>query len=121
MFWSTGICAGRRRGLGDRIISICKVSNRGSQITEPFLFTSTCPLKVQISQGLGSFFQIALKLWPYTLGGWEVSEGRTFFIEPPTNQATNTTQQQNCEYQKIKLSNQETPNSLDASGRLTSE
>ena len=30
-------------------------------ITEPMIiFTSTCPLKVQISQGLGPFFQIEL-------------------------------------------------------------
>ena len=43
------------------IISIRKISNCGSQIPEPSLmFNSTCPLKVQISQGLGPFFLIEL-------------------------------------------------------------
>ena len=37
------------------------MSNCGSQIPESSLiFTSTCPLKVQISQGLDPFFQIEL-------------------------------------------------------------
>ena len=41
------------------IISVCINSNSGSQIPEPLLmFTSTCPLKVQIPQGLGPFVQI---------------------------------------------------------------
>ena len=41
--------------------SIRIISNRGSQIPEPLLiFTSKYTLKVQISQGLGSFFQIEL-------------------------------------------------------------
>ena len=41
------------------IISIRNISNRGSRIPEPLLmFTSKCPLKVQISQVLGPFFQI---------------------------------------------------------------
>ena len=41
------------------IITIYTISNRGSQIPEPLLvFTSTCPLTVQMSQGLGQFFKI---------------------------------------------------------------
>ena len=41
------------------IISTRTFSNGGSQIPEPLLMlTSTCPVKVQISQGLGPFLQI---------------------------------------------------------------
>ena len=44
-------------------ISIRKFSNRGSRIPEPLLvFTSKCPLKIQVSQGLGPFFQIEVSL-----------------------------------------------------------
>ena len=43
------------------MISTCRISNWGSQIPAPFyMFTSRCPLKVQMSQGLGTFFQIEL-------------------------------------------------------------
>ena len=43
------------------IIPIYTISNCGSQISEPlFVFTSKCPLKVQISRGLGPFSQIEL-------------------------------------------------------------
>ena len=43
------------------MISIRTISNRGSRIPEPLLvFTSKCPLKAQISQGLGPFVQIQL-------------------------------------------------------------
>ena len=43
------------------ILSIRRHSNRGSQIPEPLLmFTSGCPSKLQVSQGLGPFFQIEL-------------------------------------------------------------
>ena len=43
------------------IISIRTISSWGYQIPEPLLvFASQCPLKVQISQGLGPFFQIYL-------------------------------------------------------------
>ena len=42
-------------------IPIRTISNRGSQIPEPLvMFTSTHPSKVQISLGLGPFFQIEL-------------------------------------------------------------
>ena len=43
------------------VISVCKVSKLGFQIPEPLLrFTSECPLKVRISQGLGPSFQMEL-------------------------------------------------------------
>ena len=43
------------------IISTPTMSNRGSQIPEPLLvFTSKCPWKLQISQGLGPLFHIEL-------------------------------------------------------------
>ena len=39
---------------------LCNLTNRGPRIPEPLLmFTSTCPLKVHISKGLGPIFQIA--------------------------------------------------------------
>ena len=42
-------------------MSICKTSNRGPRIPEAMrVFTSKCPLKVQISQELGIFVQIEL-------------------------------------------------------------
>ena len=49
------------------ISSIHKFSNRGSRIPEPLpIFTSTCTLKVEIPQGLGTFFQIEpFESWPY--------------------------------------------------------
>ena len=52
--------AGRRNILGSALMtSARKISNRGPQIPEPLLvFTSKCPFKVQISQGLGPLFQI---------------------------------------------------------------
>ena len=43
------------------MISIRNIFNGGSQIPEPLLmFTSTCLLKAQVSQGLGHSFQIEL-------------------------------------------------------------
>ena len=40
---------------------VCNMSNGGSRILEPLLvFAVQCPLRVQISQGLGPFFQIEL-------------------------------------------------------------
>ena len=43
------------------IIPIHKISNQVSQIPEPLhILTSKCPLKVQISKGLGPFLQIEL-------------------------------------------------------------
>ena len=43
------------------MIAIRIISDAGSRIPEPLLcVTSMCPLRVQISQGLGTFFQIEL-------------------------------------------------------------
>ena len=43
------------------VISTRRPSNRGSRTREPLIvLTSACPLTVQISQGLGPFFQIGL-------------------------------------------------------------
>ena len=58
------------------IISIRRNSNRESQIPEPLLiFTSRCPLKVQISQGLGLFFPgRTFDSWPYCIQSY-ISEG----------------------------------------------
>ena len=53
---------GRARRLARSLLvsSVRTISNRGSRVQEPLLaFTSTCPLKVQISLGLGPFFQIS--------------------------------------------------------------
>ena len=55
-----------------------------SQIPEPLLmFASTCPLRVQISQGLGPFFQIELlkagRMWHWRRGAGRRSRGRYSF------------------------------------------
>ena len=47
------------------ILSIHKVSVWGSQILEPLLiYTSTYPVRVQISQELGSFSRFNFESWP---------------------------------------------------------
>ena len=59
-------------------LSIHKLSNRGSRIPEPLLsFTLECLLRVQISQGLGPFFQ--------TFTGFDsigVSKGMSISVHP---------------------------------------
>ena len=57
------------------VTQIHKTSDCGSQIPEPLrILTWTCPLKVQISQGLGPFFHVKL-LWKLALGALKGSTG----------------------------------------------
>ena len=53
-----GVAGTRRHLRSVLIISVREISNRGSRIQEPWLmFTSKCPLKVQISQGLEDYLK----------------------------------------------------------------